>query len=100
MVSFKEDLKTTLSRWRSSLRLKDGKSSGKADLLTAYTNRFVDDLYFQYAAHNTSKPLQESLIKEEKAKKRQLGMKIQFTMTEESIRDIVKTEVQRLGSEQ
>ena len=100
IVSFKEDLKTTVGRWRSSFPLKDETSSGKADLLAAHADKFVDDLYFQHAAHNTSKALQESLIKEEKAKKRQLGMETEFTVTEESIRDIVKAEVQRLGCEQ
>ena len=97
--SFKEDLKTTVGRWRSSFPLKDETSSGKADLLAAYADKFEDDLYFQLSALDTFKALQESLIKEEKAKKRQLRMETEFTVTEESIRDIVKAEAQRLGSE-
>ena len=100
IASFKEDLKTTIGRWRSSFPLNDETSSQKADLLAAHADKFVDDLYFQYAAHNTSKALQESLIKEEKTKKRKLGMETEFTVTEESIRDIVKAEVQRLSTEQ
>ena len=100
ITSSKDDLKTTIDRWRSSFPLKDEKSTSKADLLAERADKFVDDFYFHLTAHNTSKSLQESLTKEEKAKKRHVGMETEFAVTEESIRDIVKAEVQRLGSEQ
>lgn len=57
---------------------------------------FVDDFYFQCMATKTSKALQDALIKEEKAKT-QPGMETDFTLTEESVRDIVQAEVQHLS---
>ena len=58
----------------------------------------MDDFYFQCMVTKTSKALQDALIKEEKAKT-QPGMETDFTLTEESVRDIVKAEVQRLSSQ-
>lgn len=94
----KEDINATIGRWRTSFPLKDENSTEKADLLTKYANKFVDDFYFQCMVTKTSKALQDALIKEEKAKT-QPGMETDFTLTEESVRDIVKAEVQRLSSQ-
>ena len=94
----KEDINATIGRWRTSFPLKDENSTEKADLLTKYANKFVDDFYFQCMATKTSKALQDALSKEEKAKT-QPGMETDFTLTEESVRDIVKAEVQRLSSQ-
>ena len=58
----------------------------------------MDDLYFQCTANKTSKALQDALSKEEKDKT-QPGMETEFTLTEESVRDIVKTEVYGLSSQ-
>ena len=58
----------------------------------------MDDFYFQCMATKTSKALQDALNKEEKAKT-QPGMETDFTLTEESVRDIVQAEVQRLSSQ-
>lgn len=57
---------------------------------------FVDDFYFQCMATKTFKALQDARNKEEKAKT-QPGMETDFTLTEESVRDIVSAEVQRLS---
>jgi len=92
----KEDINATISRWRSSFPLKDVNSIEKADLLVKSANTFVDDFYFQCMATKTSKALQDALIKEEKAKT-QPGMETDFTLTEESVRDIVQAEVQHLS---
>ena len=54
--------------------------------------------YFQCTANKTSKALIDALNKEEKAKT-QIGMETEFTLTEESVRDIVQAEVQRLSSQ-
>lgn len=94
----KEDINATIGRWRTSFPLKDENSTEKADLLTKYANKFVDDFYFQCMVTKTSKALQDALSKEEKAKT-QPGMETDFTLTEESVRDIVKAEVQRLSSQ-
>lgn len=94
----REDIKATIDRWRSSFPLKDKKSTGKADLLAKHANKFVDDFYFQCTANKTSKALIDALNKEEKAKT-QIGMETEFTLTEESVRDIVQAEVQRLSSQ-
>lgn len=95
----KEDINATIGRWRTSFPLKDENSTEKADLLTKYANKFVDDFYFQCGmATKTSKALQDALSKEEKAKT-QPGMETDFTLTEESVRDNVKAEVQRLSSQ-
>ena len=94
----KEDIKATIDRWRSSFPLKDKKSSGKADLLAKYAYKFVDDFYFHCMANKTSKALLDALSKEEKAKI-QPGMETEFTLTEESVQDIVQAEVQHLSSQ-
>ena len=95
----KEDIKATIDRWRSSFPLKDKKSTGKADLLAKYAHKFVDDFYFQCMANKTSKAaLLDALSKEEKAKI-QPGMETEFTLTEESVQDIVQAEVQHLSSQ-
>ena len=94
----KEDIKATIGRWRSSFPLKDKKSTRKADLLSKHANKFVDDFYFQCTANKTSKALLDALSKEEKAKT-QPGMETEFTLTEESVRDIVQAEVQSLSSQ-
>ena len=94
----REDIKATIDWWRSSFPLKDKKSTGKADLLAKHANKFVDDFYFQCTANKTSKALIDALNKEEKAKT-QIGMETEFTLTEESVRDIVQAEVQRLSSQ-
>ena len=94
----KEDIKATIDRWRSSFPLKDKKSTQKADLLAKHANKFVDDFYFQCTANKTSKALLDALSKEEKART-QPGMETEFTLTEESVRDIVQAEVQRLSSQ-
>ena len=52
-----EDITANIDRWRSSFPLKDKKSTGKVDLLAKYTNKFVDDFYFQCTANKTSKAL-------------------------------------------
>ena len=59
---------------------------------------FVDDFFFQCMTTKmkTSKALQDAWNKEEKAKT-QPGMETDFTLTEESVRDIVQAEVQRLS---
>ena len=94
----KEDINATIGRWRTSFPLKDENSTEKADLLTKYANKFVDDFYFQCMVTKTSKALQDALNIEEKAKT-QPGMETDFALTEESVRDIVKAEVQRLSSQ-
>ena len=94
----KEDINATIGRWRTSFPLKDKKSTEKADLLVKYANKFVDDFYFQCTANKTSKALKDALSKEEKDKT-QPGMETEFTLTEESVRDIVKAEVQSLSSQ-
>lgn len=68
--------------------LKDVNSIEKADLLVKSADTFVDDFYFQCMATKTSKALQDARNKEEKAKT-QPGMETDFTLTEESVRDIV-----------
>ena len=94
----KEDIKATIDWWRSSFTLKDKKSTGKADLLAKYANKFVDDFYFQCKGNKTSKALTDALNKVGKAKT-QIGMETKFTLTEESVRDIVQAEVQRFSSQ-
>ena len=93
----KEDINATIGRWRTSFPLKNKKSTEKADLLAKYANKFVDDFYFQCTANKISKALQDAL-KEEKDKT-QPGMETEFTLTEESVRVIVKTEVHGLSSQ-
>ena len=78
--------------------LKDKKSTRKADLLAKHANKFVDDFYFQCTANKTSKALLDALSEEEKAKT-QPGMETEFTLTKESVPDIVQAEVQRLSSQ-
>ena len=80
----KEEINTTIARWRSSLPLKDTKSKEKAHLLATHAKKFVEDFYFQCTANKTSKALQDALNKEEKAKTQQSGM---------------EAEVQRLSSQ-
>jgi len=58
----------------------------------------MDDFYFQCTANKTSKALLDALSNEEKTKT-QPGMETEFTLTEESVRDIVQAEVQRLSSQ-
>ena len=54
--------------------------------------------YFQCMANKTSKALLDALSKEEKVKA-QPGMETEFTLTKESVWDIVQAEVQRLSSQ-
>ena len=58
----------------------------------------MDDFYFQCTANKTSKALQDALSKEEKDKT-QLGMETEFTLTEESVRNIVRAQVRSLSSQ-
>lgn len=67
--------------------------------MATHANKFVEDFYFQHTANKTSKALQDALNKEEKAKTRQPGREPKFALTEESVRDVVKAEVQRLSSQ-
>ena len=94
----KEDINATIGPWRTSFPLKDKNSTEKADLLAKYANKFVDDFFFQCTANKISKALQDALSKEEKDKT-QPGMETEFTLTEESVRDIVKTEVHGRSSQ-
>ena len=94
----KEDIKATIDWWRSLFPLKDKKSTRKADLLAKHASKFVDDFYFQCTANKTSKALLDALSKEEKART-QPDVETEFSLTEESVRDIVQAEVQRLSSQ-
>ena len=66
----------------------------KANKLMETAKSFVEEFYFECVALRTSKNLREVLKKEEKAK-RSDQMETEFQVNEQSIRDIVRAEMQR-----
>ena len=90
----REDINTTIAKWRSTFPLKDSASVKQADSLVKSAQNYTNDLYFSCIVSLTSKSLAESLKKEEKARK-QANMETEFQLTESSIREIVRQEVKR-----
>ena len=90
----KEDITTTIAKWRSSFPLKDSASVKQADSLVKSAQTYTDDLYFSCNVSLTSKSLAKSLKKEEKTRK-EANMETEFQLTESSIWDIVRQEVKR-----
>lgn len=76
--------------------MKDEKSIEKADALAKSASNFVEDFYFNSKALQTSKSLVQILNKEDNNKCNQPAMETEFQVTEQSIRDIIKSEVKRL----
>ena len=55
--------------------------------------KFVEDFYFQCASIRASKELQESLKREEKAKRAVMQMEQDFVASEQTITEIVRREL-------
>lgn len=94
----KNDIDNTITKWRSSFPHKDEKSVEKANVIAERAATFVENFYFECTAIETSKALVKTLNQEEKCKtNNQSGMEAEFQVTEQSIKDMVKSEVQRLN---
>ena len=92
------DNENALSQSHRRIKHLEEQLQQKTDLLAKHANKFVDDFYFQCTADTTSKALLDALSKEEKART-QPGMETEFTLTEESVWDIIQAEVQCLSSQ-
>ena len=91
-------LDDTLSRWRTSFSTEafSGAMEEKAEKMVCTAKSFIEQFYFECSALRTSKTLKETLNKEEKSKRHHSdNMDLEFQVSEKTIRDIVKAELQR-----
>lgn len=94
----RSDINNTIKKWRLSFPHKDDKYAEKANAIAELAQRFVENFYFECTAIETSKALVKTLNKDEKSKQHsQSEMEAEFQVTEQSIKDMVKNEVQRLN---
>ena len=94
-VEEKQKVVTSIETWRSSFKSSNPSFDIEADEFVKSAKSFADCFYFECAAKRTSKRVADSIQKAEKAAKNAERMEAQFTVTEESINDLVHRTVQR-----
>ena len=95
-VEEKKKVVTSIETWRSSFKSSDLSLEIEADEFVKSAKSFADYFYFECAAKRTSKRVADSIQKAaNKATKNAERMETQFTVNEQSIKDLVQRAVQR-----
>ena len=89
----RDKIEHSLAEWRKKFRCADETFLPDADKHLDKARKFVEDFYFQCASIRASKELQESLKREEKAKRAVMQMEQDFVASEQTITEIVRHEL-------
>ena len=89
----RDKIEHSLAEWRKKFRCADETFLPDADKHLDKARKFVEDFYFQCASIRASKELQESLKREEKAKRAVMQMEQDFVASEQTITEIVRREL-------
>ena len=89
----RDKIEHSLAEWRKKFRCADETFLPDADKHLDKAREFVEDFYFQCASIRASKELQESLKREEKAKRAVMQMEQDFVASEQTITEIVQREL-------
>ena len=89
----RDKIEHSLAEWRKKFRCADETFLPDADKHLDTARKFVEDFYFQCASIRASKELQESLKREEKAKRAVMQMEQDFVASEQTITEIVRREL-------
>jgi len=91
----KKSVFTAIETWRNSFQSSDSSLNTEADEYVKSAKCFADSFYFECAATRASKWVAENIKKASKEAKRTEQMDTQFTINEQSVRDMVQRAVRQ-----
>lgn len=91
----KKSVFTAIETWRNSFQSSDSSLNTEADEYVRSAKCFADSFYFECAATQASKRVAENIKKASKEAKRTEQMDTQFTINEQSVRDMVQRAVRQ-----
>ena len=91
----KQSIFTAIETWRASFQSSDSSLDIEADEFVKSAKCFADSFYFECAATRASKRVAENIKRTSKEAKRTEQMETEFTVDEQSIRDMVQRAVRQ-----